>query len=165
MQGKATLAGRPLHPILVTFPIGCFVAAVVSDLVSIWGGPVFWSDMSTWLILFGVIGGLLAAFFGFVDYISAPMTVRAKNVAAWHMTLNIAALIIFGWACAIRFLDHTSVAGYALTGLGIVVLVVAGWLGGEVAHRHLVGSTEQDVGAAREAADQTTLSTPSARIR
>jgi len=79
--------------------------------------------------------------------------VRAKSVAAWHMTLNIAMIVVFGWACAIRFLDHTSVAGYALTGLGIVILAVAGWLGGEVAHGHLVGSSEQDARVTRVAAD------------
>lgn len=157
MQGKATVAGHPLHPLFVTFPIGCFVAAVVADLISIWQGPVFWAEMSTWLIFFGVLGGLIAAFFGFIDYMSAPMTVRAKSIAAWHMTLNIAMIVIFGWACAIRFLDHTSVAGYALTGLGFVILAAAGWLGGEVAHGHLVGSSEQDVRVAREAADATAL--------
>ena len=153
MQGKATVANHPVHPLLVTIPIGCFVAAVVADLISIWQGPAFWAAMSTWLILFGIIGGLLAAFFGFIDYMSAPMTVRAKSVAAWHMTLNIAMIVVFGWACAIRFLDHTSVAGYALTGLGIVILAVAGWLGGEVAHGHLVGSSEQDARVTRVAAD------------
>jgi uncharacterized membrane protein len=164
MQGKATLAGRPLHPIFVTFPIGCFFAAVVADLISIWEGPVFWADMSTWLILFGVVGGLIAAFFGCVDYISAPMTTGAKSIAAWHMTLNIAVLVIFGWACAIRFLDHASVAGYALTGLGIVLLAISAWLGGEVAHGHLVGSSEKDVEVAREALDRTAL-TPQERVQ
>ena len=158
MQGKATVAGHPVHPMLVTFPIGCFVAAVVSDIVSIWMGPVFWAAMSTWLLLFGVAGALLAAFFGFVDYLSAPMSVEAKSIAAWHMTLNIAMIIIFGIACAVRFLDHTSVAGYALTGLGIVILAIAGALGGSVAHQHLVGSSERDVGVARESADRTALS-------
>ncbi len=173
MQGKATLGGHPLHPMLVTIPIGCFVAAVASDIISIWAGPVFWAQMSTWLILFGIVGALLAAFFGFVDYVSAPMTIRAKSVAAWHMTLNVAVVVIFGFACAIRFLDHTSVAGYALTALGIVLLGISGWLGGELAHRHLVGSTEQDVRAVREAPDRTAmtpheaagLSTLSARRR
>jgi uncharacterized membrane protein len=155
MQGKATIAGHPIHPILVTFPIGCFVAAVVCDIISIWAGPVFWAPMSTWLLLFGVLGALLAAFFGFVDYLTAPMTASAKNVAAWHMTLNIAMIIIFGWACAVRFLDHASVAGHVLTGMGILILAAAGVLGGEVAHQHLVGSNEGDARLPRRSEEQT----------
>ncbi len=154
MQGKATIAGHPVHPMLVTFPIGCFLAAVVSDIISIWAGPVFWAAMSTWLLLFGVLGALLAAFFGLVDYLSAPMTAAAKSLAAWHMTLNVAMIVLFGLACAVRFLDHTSPAGYGLTGLGIVLLAAAGVLGGSVAHGHLVGSSERDIGSEREAADR-----------
>lgn len=155
MQGKATIAGHPIHPILVTIPIGCFVAAVAADIISIWAGPVFWATMSTWLLLFGLVSSLVAAFFGFVDYLTAPMTPGAKNVAAWHLTLNVIAIIVFGWACAIRFQDHTSVAGYALTGLGIVVLAISGFLGGQVAHRHLVGSDERDLQTARNSEDRT----------
>ncbi len=172
MQGKATIAGHPVHPMLVTFPIGCFVAAVVCDIISIWAGPVFWAAMSTWLLLFGLLGALLAALFGFVDYLSAPMTAAAKSIAGWHMALNAAMIVLFGLACAVRFSDHTSPAGYALTGLGIVVLAVAGTLGGNVAHAHLVGSSEGDVGSVREAADRAAattnrgeINTPSARTR
>jgi uncharacterized membrane protein len=164
MQGKATVAGRPLHPIFVTVPIGCFVAAVACDIISIWAGPVFWAAMATWLILFGLLSALFAAVFGFIDYLSAPMTVQAKAVGAWHMMLNVAVIVIFGIACAIRFLDHTSVAGYGFTGLGIVVLAISGYLGGEVAHRHLVGSSEADIREPREAADAAGL-TPTERAQ
>ncbi|HEX4013937.1 MAG TPA: DUF2231 domain-containing protein [Candidatus Cybelea sp.] len=159
MQGKATIAGHPVHPILVTFPIGCFVAAIVADIISIWAGPVFWSPMATWLILFGVLGSLVAGLFGFIDYLTAPMSPKAKNVAAWHMTLNVALIVIFGWACAVRFHDHTAVGGYVLTVLGILILGVAGYLGGDVAHRHLVGSSEEDVGTSRRAEEDTSRQT------
>ena len=142
---QSSIPGHTLHPVLVTIPIGCFIAAVTSDIISIWAGPAFWAQMSTWLLLFGLVGSLAAAFFGFIDYLSAPMTAVAKNLAGWHMALNVAAILVLGWACAIRFQDHTAVAGYALTGLGIVVLGISGYLGGEVAHRHLVGSDERDI--------------------
>jgi uncharacterized membrane protein len=159
MQGKATLAGHPLHPIFITFPIGCFVAAVLCDIISIWTGPAFWAPMSAWLLLFGFLGVLPAAFFGFIDYLTAPMTTQAKSVAVWHMTINIAVFFVFGIACVLRFLDHTSVAGYAMTGLGIALLAVAASLGGNLAHDHLVGSSERDAGTVRGAVDSTT-STP-----
>ncbi|MBV9699968.1 MAG: DUF2231 domain-containing protein [Candidatus Eremiobacteraeota bacterium] len=172
MQGKATIAGHPIHPMLVTFPIGCFVAAVVCDIISIWAGPVFWAAMSTWLILFGLIGALAAAISGFVDYLTAPMTESAKGTAAWHMTINVGVIVIFGLACAVRFLDHTSVAGYGLTAIGIMMLAISGTLGGSVAHRHLVGSSESDMRVARDAPERTAtprstseVSTPSGRIR
>lgn len=158
MQGKATIAGHPLHPIFVTIPIGCFVAAVASDVISIWAGPPFWSLMATWLVGFGIVGALVAAFFGFVDYLSAPMSAKARAIAAWHMMVNLSAVVIFGVAFAVRLQNvGVSAAGYALTVLGLVVLGVGGALGGSVAHRHLVGSSEEDLRVTRRAADETSL--------
>ena len=155
MQGKSTVAGRPIHPLTVTVPIGCFVAAVACDVISIWRGTPFWAPMATALIGFGLVGALIAAAFGIMDYLTAPMTERAKEIASWHMTLNVAAIVIFGTAFALRYFAHASVPGYIATVLGILVIAVSGWLGGEIAHGHLVGSSEQDRGAPRRAAEDT----------
>ena len=67
MQGKATVAGHPIHPMLVTLPIGLFSGAFVSDVIAHWGDPVFWPRMSVALIGFGLLAGLAAALFRFVD--------------------------------------------------------------------------------------------------
>lgn len=155
MQGKATIARHPLHPALVTIPIGCFVAAVISDIISIWTDPGFLARMSTWLIAFGFASSLIAAFFGFVDYLSAPMSMKARGVAGWHMTLNGCVVVIFGVALALRSINMQSPAGYAMTGLGLVILLVAAYLGGELSHRYLVGAAEEEVGEPRWPADQT----------
>ncbi|MBV8491415.1 MAG: DUF2231 domain-containing protein [Candidatus Eremiobacteraeota bacterium] len=144
-------------------PIGCFVAAVVADVVSIWTGPAFFPAMATWLIAFGVVGALIAAMAGIVDYLSAPMTEAAKGIAAWHMVLNIGVIVIFGAEFALRYGHYTSSGGYVLEGVGIVVLAISGTLGGNVAHRHLVGSSERDLGVPRRAADLEGLS-PEERI-
>jgi uncharacterized membrane protein len=162
MQGKATIAGHPIHPMLVTFPIGCYVAAAISDLVSLGNHSGFWQTMGMWLLAFGVGGSLLAAFFGFVDYLSAPMSADARTVANLHATLNVAILIIFGTAFAIEYLAPHDAWGYVLTAAGLVLLAIAGTLGGSLAHRHLVGSSEQDLATTRRAADETALS-PSGR--
>src|SRR5690348_8794480 len=103
MQGKATVAGHPLHPLLVTFPIGSYVAAVIADIIYVAGGSSFWGAMSTWLVAFGLGGSLIAAFFGFVDYLSAPMSAQARKVANMHATLNVATMIVFGVAFAARY--------------------------------------------------------------
>src|SRR5690242_14125762 len=81
MQGKATLFGHPIHPILVSFPIGFFVGALISDIVSAFVHTPVWPTLSVVLIGFGVIGALLAATFGLIDYITAPMSDAAKKTA------------------------------------------------------------------------------------
>lgn len=50
MQGKATIAGHPIHPMLVAFPIGFFGAVLVSDVISIWGNHAFWPLAATYPI-------------------------------------------------------------------------------------------------------------------
>ncbi|HTA40305.1 MAG TPA: DUF2231 domain-containing protein [Candidatus Acidoferrales bacterium] len=147
MQGKATIAGHPIHPPLVAIPIGCFAAAAIGDVVSIWTNHGFLAVMGTWLIGFGVAGSIFAALFGFVDFVSAPMTMRAKRTASWHALLNVAVIVVFGTALAVRAGFPSSAAGYVLTFVGIAILAVSGWLGGELVSRHLVGSSESDAGA------------------
>ncbi|HZZ00380.1 MAG TPA: DUF2231 domain-containing protein [Candidatus Baltobacteraceae bacterium] len=164
MQGKATIAGHPVHPMLVTFPIGSYVAAVIADVVYITGGSSFWGTMSMWLIAFGLAGSLLASFFGFVDYLSAPMSDDARKVANLHATLNAGTFIVFGVAFAVRYFSPQSAWGHVVTAVGICLLAAAGILGGSLAHKHLVGSSEGDVETARVAADDDEAFTPTERI-
>jgi uncharacterized membrane protein len=164
MQGKATVAGHPVHPLLVTFPIGAYVTAVIADIIYVTGGGSFWGTMSVWSIAFGIAGSLVAAFFGFVDYLSAPMSAEARSVANRHAVLNVCTLIVFGVAFVARYFWPQFVWGHVATAVGICMLFVAGILGGNLAHQHLVGSSERDVGVAREAADDNSAYTPTERI-
>ena len=148
MQGKATLADHPIHPMLVSFPIGFFGAVLVSDVISIWGNPAFWPHMSVWLIAFGVVGALLAALFGFVDYFTAPMSPPAKRTATTHMILNLTVVALYIAAFFVRYNDPISTLGYILTYVGLGVLVVSGWYGGHLVYVGLVGT---------KAADETTV--------
>jgi uncharacterized membrane protein len=155
MQGKATIAGHPIHPPLVSIPIGCFAAAAIGDIVSIWTNHAFLAVMGTWLIGFGLAAAIVAALFGFIDFLTAPMTMRAKRTATWHALLNLAVIIVFGTALAVRAQFPSSAAGYTLTFVGLAVLCVSGWLGGELVSRHLVGSSESDAGAIKTPEDGT----------
>ncbi len=164
MQGKATVAGHPVHPLLVTFPIGSYVAAVIADIVFLAGGGSFWGTMSMWLLAFGLAGSLIAGFFGFIDYLTAPMSQQARQVANLHFMLNVCVMIVFGVALAARYFWPQFVWGHIATAAGICLLLVSGVLGGNLAHQHLVGSSERDVGAARTAADDDSAFTPTERI-
>ena len=163
MQGKATFADHPIHPMLVGFPIGFFGGTLVADVISIWGGPAFWPMMATWLIAFGIAGALLAASFGFVDYLTAPMSAAVKRTATTHMILNLSVVVLYAAAFWVRVGNPVSTWGYVLTYVALATLVVSGWYGGHLVYVGQVGvktPREQTV----EGRTVETIRTPIARL-
>lgn len=146
MQGKATIAGHPIHPMLVALPIGFFVGALVCDIILGLTHNPFWPTLSVVLIGFGIVGALLAALFGFVDYATAPMSAPAKAIATRHMILNLLAVVIFAVAFWLRLSDNVSSTGIVLTVIGVLALAVSGWLGGHLSYHYGVGVEQSDVG-------------------
>jgi uncharacterized membrane protein len=142
MQGKATIGKHPLHPILVTLPIGFFVGALVSDVITLVTANDFWPRMSVALIGFGLVAAVPAALLGFVDYATAPMPPPVKKIATGHMLLNLAVIGIFAIAFLVRFAHPVATLGIALTVLGDLILAVSGFLGGELSYRHGVGAAD-----------------------
>ena len=139
MQGKATVMGHPIHPMLIPFPIAFFTGALVCDIISHWGDATFWPRMAVVLVGLGIIGALVAAIFGFIDYLSAPMSADAKKTASSHMVINLIAVVIFVVDYFIRSANATATLGYVLTTLGVVVLSAGGALGGHLAYHFGVG--------------------------
>jgi uncharacterized membrane protein len=159
MQGKAVVARHPIHPMLVALPIGLFVGVLVSDIISIWGDRTFWPEVSLWLIAFGVVGALLAAAFGFTDYLTAPMTAAMKKTATKHMVLNLVMVAFYIAAFFVRYADATSVVGYVLTYIGLAVLVTSGWLGGHLVYVDHLGTTATGPADAQGRTVETTRAT------
>ena len=139
MQGKATIADHPLHPMFVGFPIGFFGGLLVSDIISRWGNSAFWPQVSLWLIAFGVIGSLIAATFGFTDYFTIPMSAAVKRTATTHMVLNLTVVVLYAAAFWVRYGNPTSTLGYVLTYVGLATLVVSGWYGGHLVYVGMLG--------------------------
>src|SRR3954447_20644125 len=82
--------GHPVHPILVTVPIGAWVCAIVFDIASkLSGSPQFLALGSMWLIAVGVVGAVAAAMAGFLDLLAIPSGTPAHRVGLLHMTLNL----------------------------------------------------------------------------
>lgn len=132
--------GHPLHPILVTVPIGAWVASLVFDVAShLVDDPDFLAKGSLWLIGLGVVGALAAAAAGFLDLLAIPPGTRAFRTALVHMALNLAVTFAyvggFGW----RMGDTTGSVGYgrlALSAVSLAALAVSGFLGGKLAYRY-----------------------------
>jgi uncharacterized membrane protein len=136
------LLGHPLHPMLVMFPLGLLVTAVIFDFADLIGGPALLGEVAYWNIVAGLIGGVLAAAAGLVDYVAIPRGTRAKRVATAHALLNVAVLALFAVSWSIRRPSEGRAAGGWLFLLELVALgaaSVSAWLGGELVDRLGVG--------------------------
>lgn len=134
--------GHPFHPILVTIPIGAWVASLVFDIVSHVNGSGSPSlvDAAQWLIAIGLIGAVAAAVFGLLDLLAVPTGSRAFRIGLTHMVLNlgIVALFVadFFWRHSQSHQPARAHPGQlALSAVGIAVLLVSGWLGGMLSYR------------------------------
>lgn len=142
MESRLKLLGHPIHPMLVMFPLGLFVTAVIFDFADIVGGPSLLGEVAYWNIVAGLIGGLLAAAAGLIDYLAIPGGTRAKRVGAAHALINVGVVVLFAvsWLVRLGATDHA--AGGGLFALEILALAgggVSAWLGGELVDRLGVG--------------------------
>ena len=141
MESKAKILGHPIHPILIVFPLGLLATSVIFDIVHLATDNGYWSEIAFWLIAAGVIGGLVAAVFGLVDWIAIPEGTRAKSVGAFHGVGNIAVVALFGLSWLMRQSNPAtpSTVAFVLSLLGALLSGVTGWLGGELVERLGVG--------------------------
>ena len=151
-QTRARISKHPIHPMLVVFPIGLWVAALVFDIVHAFTGNPLWRTLAFWNIAGGIVGALAAAVPGLIDY--SEMQGRARRIANWHMALNfgVTGLFVVNWLLRARwgeqFVSADSWIPLALSIIGNVVLAVSGWLGGEMVYVERVGVAEHRDAAA-----------------
>ena len=142
MESRAKLLGHPIHPMLVVLPLGLFISAVVFDAFYLWLGSSTFATVSYWNIAGGVIGGLLAAVFGFWDWLAIPAATRAKRIGLLHGLSNVAVVTLFAVVWVFRS-DEIFVAPttpmFVVEVAAIALGAVAGWLGGELVDRLAVG--------------------------
>ena len=80
MKAGAKLFGHPIHQMLIVFPLGLLATSVVFDIIHLATGSPMWGEVSFWMIAAGVIGGLLAAVFGLIDWLAIPVATVAGSV-------------------------------------------------------------------------------------
>jgi uncharacterized membrane protein len=134
--------GHPFHPILVTVPIGAWVASLVFDIASRFADkPGFLTQGSEWLIALGVLGAVAAASIGFLDFFSLPPRTAAYRTAQEHMVLNLgvtaAYAVAFFWRHASPADGHrVAIAPLVLSAVCLCVLALSGFLGGKLAYHY-----------------------------
>jgi uncharacterized membrane protein len=157
MASPASIAGHPIHPMLIPFPIGLWVFSLIADIIYLWRGNPGWEWMASWTLLAGCLGAIAAAVFGIIDYFAIKDKEVAK-VANWHARLNVLALLLFaaGWYLR-RGIDYENVNGrltlpIALSVVGVITVSISGYLGGELVFKHGVGVNPQHDTPSEEAA-------------
>ena len=145
MYSKATLAGHPIHPMLVGFPVAFYSASTAAYVVYAITGDVFAFKLGVVSNIAGVMGAFLAAVPGAIDWIfGIPSGHPAKTVGLEHMLLNVGALILFcvdgSIQCARWNESHPAwIVAVALAGCGLGLTAAAGFLGWTMVQRHHVG--------------------------
>ena len=138
MGSPASIRNHPIHPMLVAFPIALWIFSLICDFIYHTGSyNVFWKGVAFYTMVAGVVGALLAAVPGFIDYLSLRDR-RVKRIATTHMTLNLIVVALFLFNLGIRYnaSPDNEFFGVVLSVIAIAILAVSGWLGGSLVYVH-----------------------------
>jgi uncharacterized membrane protein/nitrite reductase/ring-hydroxylating ferredoxin subunit len=142
MRSRASYKGHPIHPALIPFPFAFLYGAFFFDLAGrVTAKPSLWTTGS-YLSFVGIVAALVAAVPGFIDYFTTvPPKSSGKRRATKHMLANLAAVILFAIAWAIRgnAAAFPESAMLVLEGIGVALLTTGGWMGGVLVIRNQIG--------------------------
>lgn len=138
-RSTARIAGHPLHPFLIPFPMVSFIGAFAADIVYALTEETFWADAAWWLLAVGLVTALLAAATGIIDYLGDER-IRRLGAARRHAIANIIVVALEGanlWQRSEGFWPPEDMSlSLILSGLATLILLYSGWMGGSLVYRH-----------------------------
>lgn len=137
---SVAIAGHPLHPLIVTFPIAFLSSAPLADIAFGLTKDPFWAQAAFWLLLGGFLTSLVAAATGLMDFFKVER-VRKRSAGWAHMVLNIASMLLTVVNLALRWGNPTGAiypTGVIISSLVAILLGLSGWYGAELVYRHKV---------------------------
>jgi uncharacterized membrane protein len=142
MESRAKAFGHAIHPMLIVFPLGLLATAVIFDVVYLVTDRAGFAVASAYAIAAGVIGGLVAAVFGLIDWLAIPAGTRAKRVGLLHGAGNVVVVVLFALSWLLRAQAggwHPGAGALVCSFAGIALGGFTGWLGGELVERLGIG--------------------------
>ena len=142
MKNKARFLGHPIHPVLVVFPVALFTASLFFDIVYLITQDPAFPIVAFYMIGTGILGALLAAVFGVIDWLGLPPRSRAWNFALGHGAGNILVVMLFTLNWILRRGNENLVPDgrmWFLSIAGVGLLLFTAWLGGELVYRLGIG--------------------------
>ncbi len=148
MKTKASFAGEPFHPMFVHYPIALWTTSVVTDLIFYFNRNSSLILISKFLIAAGILGAILAAIPGLIDWTGITEPV-AKTIGTRHLILNVSALILFGVSLYLRMKSYgAALVGFhlkipfAVSFVGWLLMAISASLGGKLVYQHRMGVKE-----------------------
>jgi uncharacterized membrane protein len=147
MYSKVTIAGHPVHPMLVAYPVAGYTGTLVGYAVFAANGQQFWLQLAIALNIAAVGMALVAAVPGLIDWaFGIPRGSGAKRTGLAHASLNVAALALFAVSLGIHASDWSNASadvtpGLALSCAGLLCTLGAGFLGWMLVQTYHVGVT------------------------
>jgi uncharacterized membrane protein len=140
ITSTVAIAGHPLHPLIVTFPIALLISALGTDIAYWFTKDVFWARGSVWLLGIGLLSGVIAALTGLMDFLKIDRV--RKRTAGWvHMIGNVAVLVftLINWLLRLNnFTGAVLPWGLMISLIVSLALGITGWYGAELIYRHKV---------------------------
>ena len=139
---KIRVAGHPIHPMVVHFPVALWTLAVAADAGGwIWRAPVFWT-LSFYGQALGDVAGAAAILTGWLEFTTLARAAPAQDVAAAHMLSMCGAWLAFLVSLALRkFPPQTPATIWptAIAAAGWLAMAIGGWLGGKLVYHFGIG--------------------------
>lgn len=128
-NGFSGVVVRPLHGILLAFPIALFTFALFMDIAYLKTAEIQWSNFSAWLITGALVFGGVAGVFSIFDYVMGLRRGRSRR-----SLIHLVALALAWVLGLVNAFKHSQDAwssvgafGVTLSVLCTILVLVAGW--------------------------------------
>ena len=142
-HSTAKIGSHPIHPMLIPFPIVCFIGALVTDIVFLNNNDAGWATASKYLLGVGIVMALLAAVAGLTDFFGDKRIQGSDAIK--HMLANVTAVVLEIVNFFIRLNNDSAIrgTGIILSAIVVLILLYSGWKGGDLVFRHGIGVTDE----------------------
>ena len=144
-RSTASIAGHPIHPMLIPFPVAFFVATLACDIAFWRSANESWATASLWLLGAGLVMAALAAAAGLIDVLGEPR-IRALREVWWHAGGNVLLVLIQAWSWFTRYSEGTAAVvpqGLILSLIAVGLMLFTGWMGWQMVYRDHVGVSDE----------------------
>lgn len=138
-RSTAKIGGHPVHPMLVQFPIVCFIGVLVTDIVFINNQNAGWATASRYLLVIGLVMAALAALAGLTDFLGDKRVQGSDAIK--HAIANVTAVVLELVNLILRLHTNDPIPriGIILSALTVLILLYSGWMGGKLVFEHGIG--------------------------